>query len=124
MTDRVRVLRVLEYEGPRDSIEAMLSNRAVKGERRFMEFIIRESIIGETPVVLESEPVVYHWSDCATNNAPAKEPAACDCGAVPGPGQVVPKPRPCPKLMPGLCSWPRCFWQGKVCCHEQSRDGY
>ena len=60
MTDRVRVLRVLEYEGPREWVENTLANNAVKGEKRFHKggelYVIRESIIGETPTVLKSEP--------------------------------------------------------------------
>lgn len=59
MTDRVRVLRVLEYEGPRDWVENTLANNAVKGEKRFHKggelYVIRESIIGETPAVLERD---------------------------------------------------------------------
>ena len=55
--DRVRVLRILEYEGPRSWIEASLSSRSVKGElfvRTTPEAncIIREAIIGETPTIL------------------------------------------------------------------------
>jgi len=54
MTDRVRVLRVLEYEGPRDWVESCIANRSVKGIRRIgVASIIRESVIGETPVVLQ-----------------------------------------------------------------------
>ncbi len=57
--DRVRVLRVLEYEGPRSWVEAAMAERSVKGVRRFANVkelpggaVIREAIMGETPEVL------------------------------------------------------------------------
>jgi hypothetical protein len=53
----VRVLRVLEYEGPRSWVEDTLGHRGIKGEFRFpgKEAIIREAIIGEFPAILEKE---------------------------------------------------------------------
>jgi hypothetical protein len=55
--DRVRVLRILEYEGPRSWVEATLAQNAVKGEKRFTKsdelYIIREATIGDTPVILQ-----------------------------------------------------------------------
>ena len=33
MTDRIRVLLVLEYEGPRWWVERAITNRGVKGEK-------------------------------------------------------------------------------------------
>ncbi len=91
MTDRIRVLRVLEYEGPREWVENTLANNAVKGEKRFSKngdtYIIRESIVGETPVVLSTAriPATYHWSNCSTLRAPS---SICDCGAEPVSGSV------------------------------------
>jgi hypothetical protein len=53
MIEIVRVLRVLEYEGPRDWVESSLKDRAVKGERRVSNrAVIREAILGETPEVI------------------------------------------------------------------------
>ncbi len=52
--DRVRVLRLLEYEGPRDWIEAALAQRGVKGTKDLGNgCVIREGIIGDFPVVVE-----------------------------------------------------------------------
>lgn len=54
--DRVRVLRVLEYEGPRSWIEKTLKMRAVKGERDFInEGVIKEAIVGEIPTILSEK---------------------------------------------------------------------
>lgn len=52
--DRVRVLRVLEYEGPREWIEATLNTRAVKGTRDIGNGCsIREALVGDFPQVVE-----------------------------------------------------------------------
>ena len=52
--DRVRVIRVLEYEGPRDWVETCLAVRGVKGTKDCGEGrIIREAIVGDFPVVVE-----------------------------------------------------------------------
>jgi hypothetical protein len=54
--DRVRVLRVLEYEGPRSWVETTLDKRAVKGAHAFSatagNCVIREAMVGEVPVIL------------------------------------------------------------------------
>ena len=57
--DTVRVLRVIEYEGPRDWVEDCLQKRGIKGEYRLNKYevygrVIREAIIGEVPTILES----------------------------------------------------------------------
>jgi len=50
--DRVRVLRVLEYEGPRSWVEYSMRNRSVKGEvSPHGSSIIREATVGEATVV-------------------------------------------------------------------------
>lgn len=52
--DRVRVLRLLEYEGPRDWVEATLAQNAVKGTKDLGNgCVIREGMIGDFPVVVE-----------------------------------------------------------------------
>lgn len=52
--DRVRVLRLLEYEGPREWVESTLSQNAIKGTRNFgPDCHIREGMIGSFPVVVE-----------------------------------------------------------------------
>jgi len=55
MTDIVRVLRILEYVGPREHIEHTLAIGAVptNGERRYGNSIIRSAIIGQYPEILE-----------------------------------------------------------------------
>lgn len=51
--DRVRVIRMLEYEGPRNWIEATLAQNAVKGTKNFGPGVIREAIVGDFPAVVE-----------------------------------------------------------------------
>ena len=52
--DRVRVIRVLEYEGPRGWVEATLAQRGVKGTKNLgSDCIIREAVVGDFPVVVE-----------------------------------------------------------------------
>ncbi len=54
--DKVRVIRVLEYEGPRDWMEATLAQNAVKGTKDLGNgCVIREAIVGDFPVVVEEE---------------------------------------------------------------------
>ncbi len=54
--DRVRVIRVLEYEGPRDWVETCLGARTVKGTKDCGNgCVIREGMIGDFPVVVEEE---------------------------------------------------------------------
>lgn len=56
MTEIVRVLRVLEYVGPRDQLERVLNQNAVKGTRVFGEITVREAMVGSWPEVLENNP--------------------------------------------------------------------
>ena len=84
MTDRIRVLRVLEYEGPREWVETAMAQRSVKGEKRIkyslpqrVNAVIRESIIGETPVVLQvKKPSTLYYVSGIPGEAPVliKEP--------------------------------------------------
>lgn len=101
MTDRVRVLRVLEYEGPREWVEAAMINRTVKGERKLMGCIIRESIIGETAVVLSAEPQDEFGPGRFTVEA-----------------WVGPKPEPCPGPSWKDCAWPRCTERSAECVYN------
>lgn len=59
--DRVRVIRVLEYEGPRDWVEATLAQNAVKGTKNLGNgCVIREGMIGDFPVVVgEIEKAIH-----------------------------------------------------------------
>jgi hypothetical protein len=53
MSDIVRVLRVLEYIGPRKWVESTLAQNAVKGTREFGgQCSIREATIGAYPEVV------------------------------------------------------------------------
>lgn len=54
MTEIVRVLRVLEYIGPRDWLEKTLAQRAVIEERSSGQWKIREAFLGRFPEL---------WSD-------------------------------------------------------------
>lgn len=50
--DTVRVLRVLEYTGPRAALERCLAQNAVKGTEHFGDITIREAVVGNWPEVL------------------------------------------------------------------------
>ena len=54
--DRVRVLRVLEYEGPRKWVDETLAKRSVKGCKSILATggtaVIREATIGEVLDIL------------------------------------------------------------------------
>ena len=116
--DRVRVLRVLEYEGPRSWVEETLAERSVKGCKSVIVMgdspvVIREAIIGEMPAILDAHEsdtnaVVSHNSDCAVHSAPAERRLSglCDCGLdpEPTPGETIEKP----KCMHPTCKWPLC----------------
>lgn len=52
MSDIVRIVRVLEYVGSRDTLERVLEQNAVKGQRRFGAIVIREAVLGDFPEVL------------------------------------------------------------------------
>ena len=58
--DRVRVIRVLEYEGPRDWVEQTLSKNVMKGSCTFNNgsCFIREAILGDFPAVVEEVKVL------------------------------------------------------------------
>lgn len=57
MTDIVRVLRILEYVGPRDWVEKTLSQGGVpaRGEHRVAQHngVIRSAVLGDYPEILE-----------------------------------------------------------------------
>ena len=59
--DRVRVIRVLEYEGTREWVEDLLKTRCVHGYLK-MEHggVIREAIIGDFPEIVEEEKEKPH----------------------------------------------------------------
>lgn len=53
MTDIVRIVRVLEYVGPRDALERSLAQNAVKRQKQFGSITVREAYLGEFPEVVE-----------------------------------------------------------------------
>lgn len=57
MTDIVRVLRILEYVGPRADVEYTLKNNAVpsNGQVDMGHLTIRSAIIGEFPEILANK---------------------------------------------------------------------
>lgn len=61
MSDKIRVLRVLEYVGPRDLVEDHLNQRHLKGQVKFRagpdgrHVHIRESLLAEFPELLTEE---------------------------------------------------------------------
>ena len=53
----VRVLRLLEYTGPRAAIERTLENNSVKGTTRHGDLTIREACIGQFPEIVPVNPI-------------------------------------------------------------------
>lgn len=56
MSEIVRVVRILEYTGPRASVEKVLQQNAVKGFKDFGVVVIREAVL-PFPEVVEASPV-------------------------------------------------------------------
>lgn len=52
--DIIRVLRVIEYVGPRSRVEETVSN-SIHGEKHFGGLTIRAAVIGEYPEILQHE---------------------------------------------------------------------
>ena len=50
--DDVRVLRVIEYSGPRDQVEAQVA-KSIHGMRMFRDVTIRAATLGQYPEVLQ-----------------------------------------------------------------------
>lgn len=55
LMDRVRVIRVLEYVGPRTWVEGVLEKRGVKGVLHCENCTIREAILGDFPEIVEGD---------------------------------------------------------------------
>lgn len=55
--DIIRVLRILEYVGPRDLVETGMSQWAVQGTKVFGEQTIRSAVLGTYPEILFSGEV-------------------------------------------------------------------
>lgn len=55
MTDIVRIVRVLEYVGPRDALERSLAQNAVKRHKQFGPITVREAYLGEFPEVVGTD---------------------------------------------------------------------
>lgn len=53
MSDIIRVVRVLEYVGPREQLERSLAQNVVKRHKQFGQITVREAYLGEFPEVLE-----------------------------------------------------------------------
>lgn len=56
MTDKVRVLRVIEYVGTRDNVEAQIERSlrdGTHGDFRMGKVVIRVATVGDFPEVLE-----------------------------------------------------------------------
>lgn len=66
MNDLVRVIRVIEYVGTREWLDATLENCAVpvNGEKVFGHGMIRSAILGEpNPVDLDFDVAIQEWND-------------------------------------------------------------
>ncbi len=57
MTDIIRVLRIIEYTGPRDKVEDQVA-RSLHGEKRLPNGVtIKAVTVGAYPEILENLPV-------------------------------------------------------------------
>jgi len=54
--DLVRVLRVIEYVGPRDVVEQTINASAIRGNYCAGRLMMREAVLGEYPEVLGVAP--------------------------------------------------------------------
>jgi len=62
LMDRVRVIRVLEYEGTREWVEELLKTRCVHGYLKMGKGgVIREAILGDFPEIVEEEKEKPLW---------------------------------------------------------------
>ena len=79
--DRIRVLRVLEYEGPRSVVEHTLANNAVKKEQRWGKAVIREAILGQVFEVVGKEGPKWPNHKCSPNDVDEVHCRVCgaDC---------------------------------------------
>ena len=55
MADIVRIVRVLEYVGPRAQLELSLAQNVVKRQKQFGSITVREAYLGEFPEVVETD---------------------------------------------------------------------
>ncbi len=63
MTDIIRVLRVIEYTGPRAAVENQVAN-SIHGEKRLTNgVIIRVATVGAYPELLANLPVVTEYGN-------------------------------------------------------------
>ena len=54
MEDIIRVIRILEYTGPRSWVEKTIAGNIIKGSQKFGgDKIIREAILGDFPEIVE-----------------------------------------------------------------------
>ena len=60
MADIVRIVRVLEYVGPRDVLERSLAQNVVKRQKQFGPITVREAYLGEFPEVVETDEEPGH----------------------------------------------------------------
>jgi len=50
--DNVRILRIIEYTGPRDVVELQVA-KSIHGEKRIGGVVIRATTLGEFPEIME-----------------------------------------------------------------------
>lgn len=87
MSDIIRVLRVIEYTGPRDKVEDQVS-RSLHGEKRLPNGVtIKAATVGTYPEMLENLPVMcllcnhppHKGQQCSHIQTDDKQ---CQCGRV------------------------------------------
>ena len=49
--DKVRILRIIEYVGPRDQVEEQVT-KSIHGSRKFRDVVIRATTLGEAAEIL------------------------------------------------------------------------
>lgn len=60
VSDYVRVLRVIEYLGPREAVEKQVAN-SKHGDHYFGDVIMRVATIGQFPEILKGQPDDTAW---------------------------------------------------------------
>ena len=80
MSDIIRVLRVIEYTGPRDKVENQVS-RSLHGEKRLPNGVtIKAVTVGNYPEILEGLPVTENLPGTPPEKAYPKSDTCSKCG--------------------------------------------
>ena len=69
MADYIRVLRVIEYTGPRDKVEDQVA-RSLHGEKKLGNgIVIRAATVGNYPEIIQEVPSTTSWTPLTEKQA-------------------------------------------------------